>query len=235
MKNYIIFFVLVLVMLFSNYEVSYSQYTENFYFLDGTEGNEKAVMYLHITDDDAWGYYYTERQSIEFDGSFVGKNLNLEYSYYDDNIKKRIEGTIKGTLSGNIVFIGEHNSKNINLSLANMPINSALITEYQGIKKIIFNIKTLNININYDYIGSDVQIAYLDKNIIIFYAYGFNWYGYFAYSIHTGKKINLLDYISNSLFQEYKLEYVEDGGFYRIPNSELFFMTLVKENLWNLH
>ena len=58
---------------------------------------------------------------------------------------------------------------------------------------------------------------------------------YLAYSINTGKKINLLDYVSNSLIQEYKLEYVEDGRFYRITDNKLFFMNLVKENLWNLH
>ena len=126
------FFILVLVMVFSNYEISYSQYTGNFYFLDGTEGNEKAIMYLHITDYSAYGYYYTESKSIEFfqySEGFDGKNLNLEYSYYDYSIKKRIEGTIKGTLSGNIVFIGEHNSKSVNLSLANMPVNSARLEE----------------------------------------------------------------------------------------------------------
>lgn len=67
MKNYIIFFVLVLVMVFSNYEISYSQEVEigKFYFLVGTEGNEKAVMYLHITDY-AYGYYYTESQKYKY-------------------------------------------------------------------------------------------------------------------------------------------------------------------------
>ena len=147
-------------------------------------------------------------------------------------------------MSGNIVFIGEHNSKSVNLSLANMPVNSARLEEnyYEnydsnyGDIKFIFNMKTLN-NLDNDYHYGDIQgIAYLDKNIIIFSANKFSdWDVYLAYSIHTGKKINLLDYISNSLFQEYKLEYVEDGGFYNIPKSELFFMTLVKENLWNLH
>lgn len=140
-------------------------------------------------------------------------------------------------MSGNIVFIGEHNSKSVNLSLANMPVNSARIRYGDwDVKKFIFNMKTLN-NLDNDYHYGDIQgIAYLDKNIIIFSANKFSdWDVYLAYSIHTGKKINLLDYISNSLFQEYKLEYVEDGGFYNIPESELFFMTLVKENLWNLH
>lgn len=252
MKNYIMFFILVLVMVFSNYEISYSQYTGNFYFLDGTEGNEKAIMYLHITDYSAYGYYYTKSKSIEFfqySEGFDGKNLNLEYSYYDYSIKKRIEGTIKGTLSGNIVFIGEHNSKSVNLSLANMPVNSARLEENYdenyysnyadsnyGDIKFIFNIKTLNkLDDDYHY-GYIHEIAYLDKNIIIFSADKFaDLDVYLAYSINTGKKINLLDYVSNSLIQEYKLEYVEDGRFYRITDNKLFFMNLVKENLWNLH
>lgn len=43
MKNLIMFFVLVMVMVFSNYEISYSQERGNFYFLVGTEGNERAI------------------------------------------------------------------------------------------------------------------------------------------------------------------------------------------------
>ena len=64
MKNLIMFFVLVMVMVFSSYEVSYSQETGNFYFLIGTEGNERAIMYLHILGTNAYGSYYPESQSI---------------------------------------------------------------------------------------------------------------------------------------------------------------------------
>ena len=127
MKNLIMFFVLVMVMVFSSYEVSYSQSVEtgNFYFLVGTEGNERAIMYLHILGTNAYGSYYTESQDIGFSGSFDGKNLKL--SYHDDNDRER---TITGSLSDDIVFRGKHNSKNINLSLANAPINTMKIFSY---------------------------------------------------------------------------------------------------------
>ena len=60
MKKLIIFFVLVMVMVFSNYEVSYSQEEDGlFLFLVGTEGNERAIMYLHIVGNEAYGSYYT--------------------------------------------------------------------------------------------------------------------------------------------------------------------------------
>ena len=144
MKNLIMFFVLVLVMVFSNYEISYSQEVEmgdfystgNFYFLVGTEGNERAIMYLHILGDRAYGSYYTKSQSIIrtteegggfIDGGFDGKNLKL--SYRDDNDRER---TITGTLSGDIVFRGKHNSKNVNLSLANTPVNTIKIFNYRS-------------------------------------------------------------------------------------------------------
>ena len=107
MKNLIMFFVLVMVMIFSNYEVSYSQEDDGiFLFLIGNEGNEKAIMYLHIEGEWAYGSYYTKNQSITtifsqeeeggsgFYGSFDGENLKL--SYTDNNGKK---GKITGTLS----------------------------------------------------------------------------------------------------------------------------------------
>lgn len=129
MKNLIMFFVLVMVMVFSNYEVSYSQGIEtgNFYFLIGTEGNERAIMYLHVVGDRAYGSYYTESQDIGFNGSFDGKNLKLSYHDYNDR-----ERTITGSLSSDIVFRGKHNSKNINLSLVNAPINTMKIFSYSS-------------------------------------------------------------------------------------------------------
>ena len=173
--------------------------TGDFYFLTGTEGNERAIMYLHILGTNAYGSYYTESQSIKFDeynGSFDGRNLNLEYSYYDNN-ERLIEGTIKGTLSSDIVFRGKHNSKNINLSLANAPINTMKIFDYnydgdnisyssQDIihqkdyneRKLIndYN-KTVNSDENemysmeYSYGGwkdSDCKIVYIDDRIVTF-------------------------------------------------------------------
>ena len=239
MKNLIMSFVLVMVMVFSNYEVSYSQETGNFYFLIGTEGNERAIMYLHILGTNAYGSYFTESQSIirkegfaGFSGSFDGKNLNLEYSYYDNN-ERLIEGTIKGTLSGNIVFSGKHNSKNVNLSLANMPVNSARIIEdtddYSSGKKFTFNKRILN-NLDSDYLGIS-EIIYLDENIIIFYgsSTGFRYEGdgYLAYSINTGKRIKSSDIVSNNFLERLDFEGTPSGWaeifFYITPNGKIVF------------
>lgn len=231
MKKLIMFFVLVMVMVFSNYEVSYSQETGNFYFLIGTEGNERAIMYLHILGTNAYGSYYTESQSIksdEYNGSFDGRNLKL--SYRDDNDRER---TITGTLSGDIVFRGKHNSKNVNLSLANTPVNSARIVEdmddYSSDKKFRFNKRILN-NLNFDYLGIS-EIIYLDENIIIFYgsSTGFRYEGdgYLAYSINTGKRIKSSDIVSNNFLERLDFEGTPSGWaeifFYITPNGKIVF------------
>ena len=104
--------------------------TGNFYFLIGTEGNERAVMYLHIVGTNAYGSYYTESQDIVFNGSFDGKNLKLGYGGEWDSGEKINQKYITGTLSSDIVFVGKNNSKNINLSLANAPINIMKIFDY---------------------------------------------------------------------------------------------------------
>lgn len=226
MKNLIMFFVLVLVMVFSNYEISYSQEvkTGNFYFLVGTEGNERAIMYLHIVGTNAYGSYYTESQSIgfsEYDGIFDGRNLKL--SYHDDNDRER---TITGTLSGDIVFSGKHNSKNVNLSLANAPVNSARTrTQFEGYKspsgwyypitEFIFNSRTL------DTLYSSIDgIVYLDENIIIledFYTLGGVYAGslYNVYSINTGETIGIRDFISNL--------------------NDRNLLALLRKKCWNMH
>ena len=234
MKNLIMFFVLVMVMIFSNYEVSYSQEvkTGNFYFLVGTEGNERAIMYLHVVGTNAYGSYYTESQSITyggesgFSGSFDGRNLKL--SYRDDNDRER---TITGTLSGDIVFSGKHNSKNVNLSLANAPVNSArIIVVEDEDKKFIFNSRTLD---NIDDMDEYYLwgIVYLDENIIIFCAIGneyrFEGIKYLAYSIHNGKQIKSSDLVSNSFLESLDFEGIPSGWaeiyFYITPNGKLVF------------
>lgn len=136
MKKYIIF--LIFLTSIVNYLYSFDKSkvtveTGDFYFLMGTEGNERAIMYLYVVGTNAYGSYYTESQSIEdnvfytdrFSGSFDGRNLKL--SYRDDSGKER---TITGTLSSDIVFSGKHNSKNVNLSLANTSANTMKIFKY---------------------------------------------------------------------------------------------------------
>lgn len=131
MKKHIIF--LIFLTSIVNYLYSFDKSkvtveTGDFYFLVGTEGNERAIMYLNVVGDSAYGSYYTESQSITdgegggFIGSFDGRNLKLYYR--DDNGKER---TITGTLSSDMVFRGKHNSKNVNLYLANTTINNLKI------------------------------------------------------------------------------------------------------------
>ena len=215
MKNLIMFFVLVMVMIFSNYEVSYSQEvkTGNFYFLVGTEGNERAIMYLHIVGTNAYGSYYTESQSIDnkyfdvsdgFSGSFDGENLKLEYGREWDSDKGEYvnQKYITGTLSGDIVFSGKHNSKNVNLSLANAPINTMKIFDYNNgeygyseiihpkdydERKLINNYNSIvkehkKSELEFGYVGngfesSSESISYIDDRIIIFYGRSYGYYG----------------------------------------------------------
>ena len=96
-------------------------------------------MYLHTFGTNAYGSYYTESQSITtkyrvngFRGSFDGKNLKLGYGGEWDRDKERYinQKYITGTLSDDIVFRGKHNSKNINLSLANTSANTMKIFTY---------------------------------------------------------------------------------------------------------
>lgn len=229
MKNLIMFFVLVMVMVFSNYEVSYSQEDDGiFLFLIGNEGNEKAIMYLHIEGERAYGSYYTKNQSIPtifpsiheeeggsegsgFYGSFDGENLQL--SYTDSNGKKgKITGTLSleggeiessagGTVGAsitNITFRGKNNSKNVNLSLANTTVNGASIKGTDWERRFIFNVRTLD---NLSYGGRYANIVYLDENIIVFGDYWDDGLSYNnssdVYSINTGKKIEIKDFISN--------------------------------------
>lgn len=197
----------------------------NFYFLVGTEGNERAVMYLHILGTNAYGSYYTESQYIGmsyngsyiggFYGSFNGKNLKLDYSYYDYTDNK-IEGSITGTLSSDIVFKGKHNSKNVNLSLANTTVNTMKIFSYDYNNErcsasytIImypqdYNERSERKLINdynsavewtddidwFDY-GESQSIVYIDDRIIIIYYSEGGYYGgagmtgYNGYSAYT--------------------------------------------------
>ena len=214
MKKYIALFIFltsIVNFLYSFDRNNVEVETGDFYFLTGTEGNERVVMYLHILGTNAYGSYYTESQSIGddgfntggFSGSFDGKKLNLVYGgEWDENINKMInQKYITGTLSGDIVFRGKHNSKNVNLSLANAPINNMKIFNYRYGDDIIGWDDTTIIHpkiysekklINYynsevegyeeyseygiDHSGSQ-SITYIDDKIIIFYGSSYGYYG----------------------------------------------------------
>ena len=199
MKKYIIS--LIFLMGITNFLYSFDDSkvefeTGNFYFLVGTEGNERAIMYLHIVGTNAYGSYYTESHSIEFDeyGNFDGKNLKLGYGREWDSDKEKYinQKYIMGTLSDDIVFRGKHNSKNVNLSLANTPINTmkifscsydeSLFTEIIPLKD--YNESKLINNYNskieeykeelkdypYVYSATDKSISYIDDKIIIIHS-----------------------------------------------------------------
>lgn len=156
MKNYIIFFILILVMAFSNYEISYSQNIEtgDFYFLTGTVNDEEVILYLNIIGTNVFGYYNNIENSLEIKG-FVDTYGKITIS----GILEKID--ITGNLSDNGVFTGEieniytyeeeidstennnywgnlgtsyrvirekTNTYKINLSLADTPINSVKIS-----------------------------------------------------------------------------------------------------------
>ena len=157
MKNYIIFFILILVMAFSNYEISYSQNIEtgDFYFLTGTVNDEEVILYLNIIGTNVFGYYNNIENSLEIKG-FVDTAGKINIS----GILEKID--ITGNLSDNGVFTGEieniytyeeeidstennnylgnlgtsyrvitetkTNTYKINLSLADTPVNSIKIS-----------------------------------------------------------------------------------------------------------
>lgn len=195
----------------------------NFYFLVGTEGNERAVMYLHIVGTNAYGSYYTESQSVKFYGSFNGKNLKLDYSYYDYT-DSRIEGSFSGSLSTDIVFKGKHNSKNVNLSLANTTVNTMKIFSYdydydnernsasytiimypqdyneRNERKLIndynFDVKMYD-DVDWFNYGESESIVYIDDRIIIIYYSSGGYYGGAGMTGHNGYSA----YTINSKFE----------------------------------
>lgn len=176
MKNYIMFFVSVLVMVFSSYEISYSQKIEtgNFYFLTGTVGDREVILYLNIIGTNIFGYYNNVEGSFEMKG-FVDSDgkINIWNSH------------LNGNLSDSGVFTGNIGTNKINLSLADTSINSAKISaervrlsgqlgrgdnfKYKNIK-YDFNNSKLNYIVNNSNNREDLKICYLDDKIVILYS-----------------------------------------------------------------
>lgn len=176
MKNYIMFFVLILVIVFSNYEISYSQKIEtgNFYFLTGTVEDREVILYLNIIGTNIFGYYNNVAGSFELKG-FVNSDGKINIWNYHLN----------GNLSDNGVFTGKIGTNKINLSLADTPVNSAKISaervrlsgqigrgdnfKYKNIK-YDFNNSKLNYIVNNSNNREDLKICYLDDKILILYS-----------------------------------------------------------------
>lgn len=176
MKKYIMFFVLILIMVFSSYEVSYSQKIEtgNFYFLTGTVEDREVILYLNIIGTNIFGYYNNVAGSFELKG-FVDSDGKIN----------AYNSQLKGNLSDRGVFTGNIGTNKINLSLADTPINSAKISaervrlsgqigrgdnfEYKNIK-YDFNNSKLNYIVNNSNNREDLKICYLDDKIIILYS-----------------------------------------------------------------
>lgn len=197
MKKYIMFFVLILVMVFSSCKISYSQKVEtgNFDFLTGTAGDEEVILYLNIIGTNVFGYYNKVENSFEIKGfvDIAGKiNISSVWGGID----------IIGDLSENGIFTSEIEdtyteyyyggdyslitvTNKIKLSLADTPVNSAKISaervilsgqigrgdnfEYRNIK-YDFNNRKLNNIINNSNNREDLKISYLDDKILILYS-----------------------------------------------------------------
>ena len=218
MKKIIILFSFALIILLQSTKLYSQEETGMFYFLIGTEGNEKAIMYLQIIKDElnnydkAEGYYYTSNnESFSFTGEMKGNELYIE-NLYNANVYDISEesdyskaGQIKGTLYNDLTFEGNRNSKKIKLSLANTKINKAIINKaasfYLHSSNIyVFDSDILNKAIGeYSHYRFD-KIAYLDDSIIIFDIAGLGGnkagFGFIAFSINGGKEINIGDFLN---------------------------------------
>ncbi|CRF34490.1 hypothetical protein BRSU_2051 [Brachyspira suanatina] len=217
MKKIIILFSFALIIFLQNTKLYSQEEKGMFYFLIGTEGNEKAIMYLQIirdelnNDDKVEGYYYTSNnESFSFTGEMKGNELYIENLYsanvYDISEESDYSkaGQIKGTLSNDLTFEGNRNSKKIKLSLANTKINKAHIINksdsfYSG-NVYVFDYDILNEAIGeYSYYRFN-KIAYIDDSIIIFDIAGIGGMGagsgFIAFSINDGKEINIGNFLN---------------------------------------
>ena len=219
MKKIIILFSFALIILLQSTKLYSQEETGMFYFLIGTEGNEKAIMYLQIIKDElnnydkAEGYYYTSNnESFSFTGEMKGNELYIE-NLYNANVYDISEesdyskaGQIKGTLYNDLTFEGNRNSKKIKLSLANTKINKAHIINkadsfyFHSSNVYVFDSDILNKAIGeYSYYRF-YKIAYLDDSIIIFDIAGIGGMGagsgFIAFSINDGKEINIENFLN---------------------------------------
>ncbi|CRF32566.1 hypothetical protein BRSU_0875 [Brachyspira suanatina] len=224
MKNFLTTTLIAFIIILTSNIKAYSQEIGNFYFLYGNENNDKAIMYLSIFEDDevSGSYYTSNNESFDFTGKMKGNELDIQLKDKDYNDV----GTIKGTLSHDLKFEGNRNSKKIKLSLANTKINKARIyktdTYIYGPSLLFkFDSNVLNKAMGeYNYYGF-YNITYLDDKIIIFEIIGAGersaGLGFIAFSINDGKKIDIEDFLNikdPNLISKCKYFYENGVNFY---------------------
>lgn len=231
MKKFIIFFSFALIIFLQNTKLYSQEETGMFYFLIGTEGNEKAIMYLNILDNGfISGRYYTPNKDFIMSGKMEGSSIDinltkLEKAHIPD--EKTIEkSTIKAKFDkNNITLEGKHGSKKVSLSLAKTKINSSkIILTMFGNYNYVFNNE---LDSNNPTIG---EITYLDDNIICFYSSGTGSLEGFitaeTYSLINYKKIEVTNVFNDLLLEKLPKTVFDDpinvilyeAGLYITPN-----------------
>lgn len=246
MKKIIILFSFALIILLQSTKLYSQEETGMFYFLIGTEGNEKAIMYLNILDNGfISGRYYTPNKDFIMSGKMEGSSIDinltkLEKAHIPD--EKTIEkSTIKAKFDkNNITLEGKHGSKKVSLSLAKTKINSSkIIFTMFGNYNYVFNNE---LDSNNPTIG---EITYLDDNIICFYSSGTGSLEGFitaeTYSLINYKKIEVTNVFNDLLLEklpktvlDYPTLHIKEtfyeAGLYITPNRviTLYIETLLR-------
>lgn len=125
MKKIIILFSFALMIFLQNTKLFSQEKIGTFYFLTGTEGNEKAIMYLNILDSGSiYGSYYTRNKYFSFSGIMDGSSIDIIAADEKSSIKAKFD-------KNNITLEGKHGSKKVSLSLANTSMNTLSILGLQ--------------------------------------------------------------------------------------------------------
>ena len=186
MKKIIILFSFALMILFQSNAYPDIR-TGKFYFLIGTEGNEKAIMYLNIFENDyVYGDYHINNETFGFSGNINGNNLDLKLYSENATVNSDSDNVTLNFDKNNIILDGKRAGKNINLSLANTYLNTLTLISYGDINYsysfsyVIFDDDELTkykngiIEITDDLSSEDMDdrysyyeyVQYLDNNII---------------------------------------------------------------------
>ena len=134
MKKIIILFSFALIAFLQNTKLYSQEETGMFYFLIGTEGNEKAIMYLNIFENDyVYGDYHINNETFGFSGNINGNNLDLKLYSENATVNSDSDNVTLNFDKNNIILDGKRAGKNINLSLANTYLNTLTLISYGDI------------------------------------------------------------------------------------------------------